>query len=146
MRALGGAGLLPLGGRSILDVGCGTGEELAELVDDGADPGRCHGLDLLPDRIEVARARHPAMTFVCGDARRLPYPDGSFDVVTANVVFSSILDDEVARAVAREMTRVVTAHGAILFYDTRYPSPWNPNVRAYGSTGCARSRRSTVPS
>ena len=124
-------GLMPLTGKRVLDVGSGLGDELARLITEGADPEHSVGVDLLPDRVEKASRLHPSVRFVRADARRLPLDDSSFDLVLANVVFSSILDDDVASAVAREMRRVLAHDGAIVWWDNRYPTPGNPNVRGY---------------
>ena len=124
-------GLMPLTGKRVLDVGSGLGDELARLITEGADPEHSTGVDLLPDRVEKARQLHPSVRFIRADARRLPLDDSSFDLVLANVVFSSILDDDVASAVAREMRRVLVQDGAIVWWDNRYPTPGNPNVRGY---------------
>ena len=67
-----------------------------------------------------------------GSAEQLPYPDRQFDVVIASTVFSSILDGDLAQAIAAEMSRVITEDGVILCYDTRYPNPSNPHTRAIG--------------
>jgi ubiquinone/menaquinone biosynthesis C-methylase UbiE len=130
-RALDREGVLPLTDAVILDVGCGVGRELAELRDLGAVESNLHGVDVLPDRVEQARATYPSMVFHECDARALPFPDAMFDLVTVNVVFSSILDSEPASAVAAEVLRTTAPRGLIVVYDNRYPSP-NPNVRAYG--------------
>jgi ubiquinone/menaquinone biosynthesis C-methylase UbiE len=130
-RLLERAGLFPLGDKRILDVGCGSGDELRRLRARGAQPELCHGVDLLPDRIEAAAAADPDMTFVCADAQQLPYEDGSFDLVTAHVVFSSMVDRSVAHAVAREIARVLAPSGVIVWRDFRYPNPWNSNLRGY---------------
>jgi SAM-dependent methyltransferase len=124
-------GLMPLTGKRVLDVGSGLGDELARLISEGADPEHSVGVDLLPDRVERASLLHPSVRFIRADARRLPLDDGSFDLVLANVVFSSILDDDVASAVATEMRRVLAQDGAIVWWDNRYPTPGNPNVRGY---------------
>jgi SAM-dependent methyltransferase len=124
-------GLMPLTGKRVLDVGSGLGDELARLITEGADPEHSVGVDLLPDRVERASLLHPSVRFIRADARRLPLDDGSFDLVLANVVFSSILDDDVASAVATEMRRVLAQDGAIVWWDNRYPTPGNPNVRGY---------------
>jgi SAM-dependent methyltransferase len=124
-------GLIPLAGKRVLDIGSGLGDELARLITEGADPEHSVGVDLLPDRVEKASRLHPSVRFVRADARRLPLDDSSFDLVLANVVFSSILDDDVASAVAREMRRVLAHDGAIVWWDNRYPTPGNPKVRGY---------------
>jgi ubiquinone/menaquinone biosynthesis C-methylase UbiE len=50
-------------------------------------------------------------TFVCGDARQLPFRDGAFDAVTLFDVLEHIRDDALA---AREALRVARPQGAIL--------------------------------
>src|SRR5437660_723540 len=71
----------------------------------------------------------PRAGFVVGTADRLPFPDRSFDVVAQLTMFTSILDRAVRRAAAAEMQRVLAPAGAILWYDFRYPSPFNRDVR-----------------
>jgi len=124
-------GLMPLSGKRVLDIGSGLGNELARLIAEGADPQFSVGVDVLPDRVEKASRLHPNVRFMRADARRLPLDDGSFDLVLANVIFSSILDDRVAQAVSEEMRRVLTPDGAIVWWDNRYPTPGNPDVRGY---------------
>jgi SAM-dependent methyltransferase len=124
-------GLMPLTGKRVLDIGSGLGTELAQMISAGADREGSVGVELLPGRVEQAHALHPDVRFICADARQLPLADGTFELVLANVVFSSILDDDVASAVAREMRRVLAQDGAIVWWDNRYPTPGNPNVRGY---------------
>ena len=73
----------------VLDVGCGTGL-LAEHIADIVGPrGMVLGIDPLPHRIELAKARtRPNLAFDVGDARDLSMiAEGSFDVVVLNAVF-----------------------------------------------------------
>jgi ubiquinone/menaquinone biosynthesis C-methylase UbiE len=96
---------------------------------------RCEGeesvrVDLLPNRIRVARETFPAFTFLEGNAERLDFPDGWFDLVSVFTVFSSILDVAMARSVARNIERVLTSRGVVVWYDMRYPNPWNASIRA----------------
>lgn len=122
-------GFLPLTDRRILDVGCGSGKVLAGFTQWGAKPENLYGVDLLPDRIEAARRAHPQIHFQQGNAEVLDFPDGSFDLVLLFTVFTSILDDGMARNVAAEVRRVLKPEGAIVWYDFRYDNPRNPNVR-----------------
>jgi ubiquinone/menaquinone biosynthesis C-methylase UbiE len=123
--------LLPLIDKSVLDVGCRFGDDLARVRELGAPARLCHGVDILLSRIEEAQARHPELDFACADARDLPYEDDTFDLALASVVFSSILDWDIARVVAREIVRVVRPTGAVIWYDNRYANPWNRHVRRY---------------
>ena len=62
---------------SILDIGCGTGRDLAALSRDCPD---CWGVDYLETMIRYARGRHPKLHFQVGDMRTLRL-QRSFDVI-----------------------------------------------------------------
>jgi ubiquinone/menaquinone biosynthesis C-methylase UbiE len=125
------AGLVPMAGKRVLDVGCGSGEFLQKICELGAAPADCYGVDLLPDRIERARRESSGITFELCDARHLPFEAGSFDLVCANMVFGSILSPEIAGEIAAQMRRVLSPVGSILWHEHRYPNPWNSEVRHY---------------
>ena len=128
-RVLHSNGFLPLNGKKVLEVGCGTGKTLAGLVEFGAEPQKLFGVDLLPDRIEEAKSRYSNLHFECGNAEKLNFPNGSFDLILFFTVFSSILDGDMAKNVASEAQRVLKPGGAMLWYDFRFNNPRNPNVR-----------------
>ena len=71
-------------GRSVLDVGCGTGRHLAHLKRTGAKP---IGMDLSAALLAEARAARTAdagdWALVRGDMRRLPFAENGFDVVAS---------------------------------------------------------------
>jgi SAM-dependent methyltransferase len=129
--------LLPLAGRDIIDIGCGNGALLRDFVRLGADANRCHGIDLLPDRIDAAREREPRMTLTAGDASSLPYPDRSFDIALQFTLLSSVLDAEMRRAIASETMRVLRPRGVLIWYDFI----WNPGNRDVKGIGLAELRR-----
>ena len=139
-----GQTLARAGGRELaalraLDVGCGSGYWLRRLLDWGLAPTNLHGIDLLADRIERARAHLPAACDVRqADARALSWPDGHFDVVSQFVVFSSVLDPAVREALACEMARVTAPGGVILWYDFHVDNPRNPDVKGVGRREIAR--------
>lgn len=123
------AGYNALSGKRFLDVGCGTGGLLLRWIQWGASPENCHGIDLVPHRLEQARQRLPtAIHLAIGDASQLPFPDGAFDVTSQLTVLSSILDDGMQKAVAREMLRVTKPDGMIISYDF-WVNPTNPATR-----------------
>jgi SAM-dependent methyltransferase len=128
-RLLRAAGLLPLTDRRILDVGCGSGQVLAGLTQWGAVPGNLYGVDLLPDRVEEAKRRFPGINFRAGNAEQVDFPDGSFDLVLLYTVFTSVLNDEMARNLAAEVRRLTKPGGAVVWYDFRYNNPRNASVR-----------------
>jgi ubiquinone/menaquinone biosynthesis C-methylase UbiE len=136
--ALAAALPLPLAEAEILDIGCGTGDELARLVAGGATAGRCHGIDLLPDRVAVARERIPDADVREGDARELPFGNATMDVVVLKVVLSSVLSPAVTARIAAEVDRVLRPGGVVLWYDNRLFNPFNPEVRGVSRRELAR--------
>ena len=129
-RLLADAGWIPLADRWVIEVGSGTGSELAWLLEVGARSSRLVGVDLLPHRVAVARETYPDIEFREGNAEHLDFADDSFDLAMAITIFSSILDRKMAENVAAEIARVLKGGGGLLWYDVRYDSVSNPNVKA----------------
>ena len=135
LEGLAGAGVDPTGAR-VLEVGCGSGYFLSRFLDYGA--AHAAGIDLMEHRIAQARERDPRLELVAGDAARLPWEDGSFDLVTQFTCLSSVLDAELRRAIAAEMWRVLRPGGALVSYDmTGTPVA----VRAFRRAAALRRRR-----
>lgn len=112
----------------VLDVGCGSGGFLRQLISWGAEPANLAGTEYQEDRLANARRCTAAgVRWHLGD---LEFAEPcSFDLVTANTVFSSILDNAARVALAAEMWRVVKPGGWCMVFDFRYDNPSNPNVR-----------------
>ena len=123
-------GVVSLAGKRLLDIGCGNGSWLRWLVETyGASPEQCVGIDLVEEHIVAARTTSPEMEWHVGSAHALPFADTSFDFLLCFTVFSSILDETLSQAIAREMWRVLAPGGFILWYDFVYNNPRNPAVR-----------------
>jgi ubiquinone/menaquinone biosynthesis C-methylase UbiE len=122
-------GFMPLWGHRILEVGCGTGKWLRDLIALGADPAKLFGVELLPSSVARARRLCPApVTIECSNAANLQFPSESFDIVLQATVFSAVLDNDMRHAIAAEMLRVVRPAGLILWYDLIVENPWNSCV------------------
>jgi SAM-dependent methyltransferase len=109
--------LLPLqesGVRTVLEVGCGTGNDAARLAHAGYS---VVGIDLSGEAVEQARAKYGSVvTFLVADmAQRLPFVDGAFDAVMSNVAMH-MFPDTVTRKVFLEVQRVVRPAGLFLFH------------------------------
>lgn len=111
--------MLPLTGKRILDVGCGDGRQLLSFLIQGALPDDLYGIDLIPERIADAKAKHPLLHLQSNSAEQLDYPDSTFDLVTQFTVFSSILDGQMQASIAKEMARVTRPGGLVIWYDLR---------------------------
>jgi len=123
-------GKFPLDKQRILDVGCGEGGWLLEFAKWGAAPENLAGIELNPRRIDYARRRLPRASLHQGDARRLPWADREFDILTQITVLATVVSRAARRQIAAEMLRVLRPGGMILSYDMRIDNPTNDQVRA----------------
>ena len=93
--------------RRILEVGCGTGAVCASTA--LAHPSaRVTGLDIDLARLRFARAHGRECRYTGGDALRLPFPAGAFDLTYCHYLLLWIGDPEKA---LREMVRVTRPGG-----------------------------------
>lgn len=103
----------PLAGKRILDVGCGTGRGALEFGYEAAfAAGSDASLDML--RFAAEKSRQVSQcAFVAAHAQRLPFPDGTFDVVTAlNLLHLFTLETQ--HEMVAEMKRVAKPRGALV--------------------------------
>jgi ubiquinone/menaquinone biosynthesis C-methylase UbiE len=115
---------------NIAEVGCGGGMNLLYMLSLGADPARITANELLADRLAASRHNLPAaVTFLPGDASKLPIADGSLDLVIQSTVFSSILDKPLRQAVADRIMAWLKPGGCLLWYDFTFDNPKNPDVQ-----------------
>ena len=119
------AGLDNLSDLRVLDVGCGSGGWLRQLLAWGARAQNLHGIDLLADRIDCARRLAPEIDHRVGSGWQLPFDNAAMNLVTAHTVFSSILNADARQSLAAEMVRVLAPQGCILIFDFRISHPRN---------------------
>ncbi len=110
-------------GDRVLDVGCGEGRHAHAAAFAG---GAVVGIDLDRDRVEAARGDREASSgdgpdFLCGDALRLPFPDGSFDAVICAEVLEHLPD---FRGAIAELSRVLVRGGSLAVSVPRYGPEW----------------------
>lgn len=112
-------------GELVLDLAAGTGTSSASFLTDGA---RCIACDFSQGMLGVGVRRRGqgsgGLTFVAGDALRLPFRAAAFDAVTISFGLRNVADTE--RALA-EMRRVTRPGGRILVCE--FSRPPNPLVR-----------------
>jgi ubiquinone/menaquinone biosynthesis C-methylase UbiE len=97
------------GSGRVVDVGCGPGQVAAYLHQRGI---AVEGMDLSPEMIEQATARHPQISFRVGDMFALPYADAALAGVAA---FYAIVHMPTAELTLpfRELHRVVAPGGVV---------------------------------
>lgn len=86
---------------STLDVGCGTGAMVSQLLALGIN---ATGVDVSAIAVEAANKRHP-QRFVHGSALALPFADGQFETVVSTRCLEHLSSTDVPAAL-REMYRV----------------------------------------
>lgn len=80
-------------GKRILDLGCGTGKQLA--ADYTALPGLPFtGMDLFAGMLHVARRRAPGVAWIQGDSANPPFASGSFDYITNQFSYQHVQQQE----------------------------------------------------
>lgn len=127
LRLLKQVGVTSLAGKRILEVGCGNGGVLAEYLSYEANPQLIYGIELLPDRLQMAYTRNPAIGVAVADGSQLPFPTARIDVALQYTVFSSVLEHDLKEQIASEMIRVVKPGGVIIWYDF-WLNPTNPQT------------------
>ena len=107
--------ITPIPHNSILDVGCGPGNLLANLDSLGT---KLYGSDISPEMIRRAKERlGDRAELKVADSEHLPWPDNNFDVVISTDSFHHYPSPE---AVLREMGRVLVSKGHLVIADPYY--------------------------
>ena len=118
-----------LGGKRVLDIGCGLGGKTIAYAEANA---RVTGVDLSGKNVAqcsaFARSRGVEASFAAGDAERLPFAGGSFDAVIANDSLEHFGNPE--RALG-ELARVLKPGGSIFLFFTPWGSPLGSHLYDY---------------
>jgi ubiquinone/menaquinone biosynthesis C-methylase UbiE len=123
------AGVFPKAGTQCLEIGYGSIGWLGELINWGISETDLHGIEVDAVRARRAQESLPNADLRVGNAIRLTWTEGSFDLVIVSTVFTSILDTQVRRMVAGEIERVLKVGGTLLWYDFAVNNPNNAHVR-----------------
>ncbi len=105
-------------GVHLLDIGCGTGDDVRALAQEVGPRGRSVRVDASAMMIAEAQHRHMAtglsVAFMVGSAQHLAFADASFDRCRAERVLMHL--DHPERALV-EMVRVVRSGGKMVVFD-----------------------------
>lgn len=106
-------------GDHTLDLGCGTGDDVAALAARVGPNGRAVGVDVSATMVAEARRRTEGLglpvEFVRGDAQHLDFPDRAFDGCRAERLLQHTADP---RAVLAEMARVAKAGARVVVWES----------------------------
>lgn len=121
----------------LLDLGTGTGALLRQLAEREDRPHTALGIDASRRMLAQASGLPSGWRLECGDVRALPFPDRSFEVVTAAYLLHLLVEQDVRRTLA-EALRVLAPSGRLVSVTPIAPS--STLGRAYGalSAGAAR--------
>lgn len=103
---------------SVLEVGCGTGGNLACLA---SHTNRLTGVDINQRALQLARAEVSEASIVASSARSMPFPDHTFDTV----ISMGLLIHQTAQSVTQvmdEIDRVCSRHVLLLEYHADEPT------------------------
>ncbi|HJU49009.1 MAG TPA: methyltransferase domain-containing protein, partial [Gaiellaceae bacterium] len=104
-------------GEAVLDVGCGPGFYVAELLEDVGPTGRVVGVDGSGQMLGAAAQRtaaHANVAFFEADAASLPVEDAAFDAALCVQVLEYVEDTAAALA---EMHRALRPGGRLVVWD-----------------------------
>ncbi len=126
---------IPEGSR-VLEVGCSTGDLLVSIR-----PALGVGIDISERAIEIARAKHPHLTFVAADVEALPEDfleryRGTFDYIVLADTLGELTD---IWAALRSLSRL--AHPATRILISYYNRLWEPILRLGESLGIKTPQR-----
>jgi ubiquinone/menaquinone biosynthesis C-methylase UbiE len=133
------------GHERVLDVGCGLGLFLIGAAK-RLPTGRAVGIDKwqqedLSGNNAAGTLRNAMIEGVAdkvdvhtGDARKLPFPDASFDVVLSSMALHNIYNAGERQIAVREIARVLAPGGRVLIVDVRHTSKYAATLRDAGLT------------
>lgn len=106
---------------SLLDLGCGTGELLKQIVNQSGEK-ELYGLDISKNMLKIAEEKLAGVvTLVQGDSEYLPFSEGQFDVILCNDSFHHYPNPD---KVVKEVYRVLKKGGIFILCDY-----WKPYLQ-----------------
>ncbi|MCX6729958.1 MAG: class I SAM-dependent methyltransferase [Candidatus Portnoybacteria bacterium] len=111
-----------LKGKTVLCVGCGTGEECEHLNSLGAK--KVVGIDISSGLIDVAKQSYPNLEFRVMDMEKINFPNNSFDFVYSSLTMHYVKD---WTKTLSGIYKTLKSGGTFLF-STHHPIKWGAEV------------------
>jgi len=138
------------GDEQVLDVGCGHGLLLIGAAK-RLKQGRAVGVDIWSQRDQSENSAEATKQNACiegvaeridiqdADARRLPFPDNSFDVILSSFAIHNISGSAERETAIREMARVLKPGGQLAVADIRHTRAYEKVLNSMGWEQTQRS-------
>lgn len=133
------AGLVPLDGRDLIELGCGAAGLARALL--ARHPGtRVLGLEVDARQHAKNLAAEPVqgLRFMAAGAQAIPLPDASFDLALMLKSLHHVPTDLMALALA-ETVRVLRPGGHLYVSEPVYGGPYNEVMRLFNDEGVVRA-------
>lgn len=131
------------GDELVLDVGCGHGLMLIAAAK-RLTSGRATGLDIWQKVDQAGNSREATLRnveaegvsdrvdLVDADARQIPFPDGTFDVIVSSWALHNIPDADGRAQAIREIARVLKPGGRLRIVDIQRSKEYTETLRGLG--------------
>lgn len=114
----------------ILDAGCGNGNSLRKLIEFGANPSNCFGVDVSEKVLAFARETSPiGITYNQGYIDKMDFDTNSMDMIICFGVLIHILDNDYIRKISDEFKRVLKKGGLAFIIVSFEGTYWQESLR-----------------
>jgi SAM-dependent methyltransferase len=109
----------------VLDLGCGTGRLYQVFANfQGAEAVYYTGVDVSQEQIAVAKETYIGVDFRVAEMCKLPFDDGSFDVVYCIAAFHHLPSAELQLVALKEIARVLVPGGRLIMTNWNLKGEW----------------------
>ncbi len=114
----------------VIEIGCSSGNMIDTLKRVGIKDKNIFGIDIRSERLKLTKRKYPHSNIITMNATNITFENDTFDFITVFTLFSSIINPDIRKSIAKEIIRILKPGGFILFYDVRYNNPFNKNLVA----------------